>query len=140
MEGDKKQSRVAIILHSGAYDRVSYALAIARAALAMGMEVHLLATFSGLMRFVKGHTEDLGDDMPPDLQSVISRGLSRGSFPPITESIQEAKRLGLKVYACSAAMGHLNITIGDLTEEVDTVMGLVYFLELAENAAINLYV
>ena len=35
---------VTIILHSGAYDRVSFALCIAQASLACGDEMHILLT------------------------------------------------------------------------------------------------
>ena len=47
-----------IILHSGSYDRASYALSLAQVALASEMEVHMLLTFEGLRRFTTGHLAD----------------------------------------------------------------------------------
>jgi len=67
------KERVTIILHSGAYDRVSYALSIALVALASGMEVHLLLTFEGLRRFTKGHLADIGEEISPNVRTNIER-------------------------------------------------------------------
>ncbi len=56
----QKREMITLILHSGAFDRASYALSIAQVSLASGMEAHMMVTFDGLRRFTKGHLSDMG--------------------------------------------------------------------------------
>jgi len=134
------KERVTIILHSGAYDRASYALSIALVALASGMEVHMLLTFEGLRRFTKGHLADIGEETSPNVRNNIQRGLESGGIQPLDTQLADAKKLGLKLYACPNAMAALNIALSDVLDEVDNVMGLAAFLELARTATINWYI
>ncbi len=139
MTADNKE-RVTIILHSGSYDRASYALTIALVALASGMEVHMLLTFEGLRRFTKEHLADIGEETSPNLRTNIERGLESGGIQSLENQLAEARKLGLKLYACPNAMAALSITLSELLDEVDTVMGLAAFLEFARTAAINWYI
>ncbi len=134
------KERVTIILHSGAYDRASYALSIALVALASGMEVHLLLTFEGLRRFTRGHLADIGEETSPNVRANIERGLESGGIQPLETQLADAKKLGLKLYACPNAMAALNVALSDLLDEVDNVMGLAAFLGFARTAAINWYI
>lgn len=127
------KERVAIILHSGAYDRVSYALCMALAALASGMEVNMLLTCEGLKRFSKGHLTEIGDETPLNMHPIVQQGLEIGSIQPLDEQLADARQLGLKVYACPNAMATFKIPKRDLIE-VDDVMGLVTFLGLSKGA------
>ena len=136
----RAEKRVTIILHSGAYDRASYALSIALVALASGMEVHLLLTFEGLGRFTKGHLADIGEETSPRVRSNIEQGLESGGIQHLAVQLADAKKLGLKLYACPNAMAALNIPLSEVLEEVDSVMGLAAFLELAGTTAINWYI
>ncbi len=129
-----------MILHSGAYDRASYALSIALVALASGMEVHVLLTFEGLRRFTKGHLADIGEETSPNVRANIERGLESGGIQSLETQLADAKKLGLKLYACPNAMAALNIGLSDLLDEVDSVKGLATFLELACTATINWYI
>ncbi|MDP6576665.1 MAG: DsrE/DsrF/DrsH-like family protein [Dehalococcoidales bacterium] len=139
-EGSTDIQRVTVVLHSGAYDRASYALSIALVALASGMEVHMLLTFEGLRRFTKGHLTDIGEETFPRVRANIERGLASGGIQSLKTQLADAKKLGLKLYACPNAMAALNIPISDVLDEVDNVMGLAAFLELAGTAAINWYI
>ncbi len=132
--------RVTVILHSGAYDRASYALSIALVALASGMEVHMLLTFEGLRRFTKGHLGDLGEETSSGVRANIKRGLESDSIQSLEVQLADAKKLGLKLYACPNAMAALNIPLSEVLEEVDNIMGLAAFLEIAGTAAINWYI
>lgn len=137
--GDKTK-RVAIILHSGGYDRVSYALSIAQVALAMGMEVHMLATYGGLKRFTKGNLEKLGEETDAAIREALARGIASGGIRSLTAQLSDARKLDLKLYACPTAMANLNIVRGDLLPEVDEVMGLAAFLDLAQDADMHWYI
>ena len=134
------KEQVTIILHSGSYDRASYALTIALVALASGMEVHILLTFEGLRRFTKGHLSDIGDETSPEVRANIEMGLESGVIQPLEAQLADAKKLGLKLHACPNAMATLNIGLSDLLDEMDNIMGLAAFLELARMAAINWYI
>ena len=134
------KERVTIILHSGAYDRASYALSIALVALASGMEVHMLLTFEGLRRFTKERLTDIGEETSPNVRTNIQRGLESGGIQPLDTQLADAKKLGLKLYTCPNAMAALNIALSDVLDEVDNVMGLAAFLELARTATINWYI
>jgi len=131
---------VAIVLHSGSYDRAIYALSLATVALAMGRPVYMLLTYGGLLRFTRGRLEDMDEDTPAAIGEALERGLARGSIVPLAEALANAKRLGLKLYACSNALANLNISRDELVEEVDEVVGLVTFMKFAQGAAINWYI
>ena len=135
-----EKERVAIILHSGSYDRSSYALSLALVALASGMEVHLLLTFEGLRRFTKGHLADVGEETSPYVREHIERGLASGGVQSLEAQLANAMVLGLKLYACPNAMATLNIAQDELMEEVDSIMGLAGFLGLARTAEIHWYI
>lgn len=124
-----------MVVNSGEYDRVSYALSIAKVASALGMEVHMLFTYGGLNRLVKGRGDELGVVVDPYVRGKLEEGLAKGTVSKISTDLKEAKKLGLKIYACVSAMGLLNVTKNDLIEEVDEVMGLATFLGLSRGAA-----
>ena len=134
------KGKVAIILHSGAFDRASYALSIALVALASGMEAHMLLTFEGLRRFTRGHLTEIGEETPPGVRVNIERGLQSGGIQSLDEQLRDANKLGLKIYACPNAMAALNIGLSELLPEVYSVMGLAAFLGLAGTASINYYI
>lgn len=134
------KSEITIILHSGAYDRASYALSIALVALASGMDVHMLLTYEGLRRFTKGHLQNVGEETPQNLRPDIERGLRSGGIQTLESQLADAKKLGLKLYACPNAMASLNIAQTDLVDEVDKIVGLATFLEFARSASVNWYI
>lgn len=131
---------VTLILHSGAYDRACYALSIALVALASGMEVDMLLTFEGLRRFTKGHLSDTGEATSPYVRTNIEMGLESGAVQPLETQLADARKLGLKLYACPNAIAALNIAPSELLDEIDSIMGLAAFLQLARNASINWYI
>ena len=134
------KERITIILHSGAYDRASYALTIALVALAGGMEVHMLLTFEGLRRFTKGQLAGIGEETSSNVSSDIERGLASGGIQSLETQLAEAKKLRLKLYACPNAMAAFNIALSDLLDEVDDIMGLAAFLGFARTASINWFI
>jgi peroxiredoxin family protein len=104
------------------------------------MEVHLLLTFEGLRRFTKGHLADLGDETSSSVIVNIKRGLESGGIQSLETQLADAKKLGLKLYACPNAMAALNIGLSELLPEVDKVMGLAAFIQLASTAPVNWYI
>ena len=97
-------------------------------------------TFEGLRRFTRGHLADIKEETSPNLRANIKRGLESGGIQSLESQLTDARRLGLKLYACPNAMAALNIALSDLPDEVDNVMGLATFLEFARTATINWYI
>ncbi len=126
--------KVTMIVNSGDYDRVSYALSIAKIAGALGMEVHMLFTYGGLTRLLKSNIDDLGGIADSFILERLRVGLAKGTIAKLTDNISEAKRLGLKIYACINAMHTLDIVQEQLIDEVDQVMGLSKFINLSRGA------
>ena len=104
------------------------------------MEVHLLLTFEGLSRFTKGHLADIGEETSPKVRSNIERGLESGGIQRLEVQLADAKKLGLKLYACPNAMAALNIALSELLDEINNIMGLAAFIQLARSAVINWYI
>ena len=102
--------------------------------------MHLLLTFEGLRRFTSGHLADIGEETSQNVRTNIERGLESGGIQSLEAQLAEAKKLGLKLYACPNAMAALNIALSDVLDEVDSVVGLAAFLELARAATINWYI
>ncbi len=100
----------------------------------------MLLTFEGLRRFTRGHLADIGEETSPNVRINIERGLESGGVQSLETQLADAKKLGLKLYACPNAMAGLNIGLNDLLDEVESIMGLAAFLQFARTAAINWYV
>ncbi|MDP2730965.1 MAG: DsrE/DsrF/DrsH-like family protein [Dehalococcoidales bacterium] len=139
-EQESGSRKVAIILHSGAYDRVSYALSIALVASASGMRVDMLVAFEGLRRFTRGRLSEIGEETASVLKESIERGLKSGGIQSLQDQLDNAKKLGVKIYACPNAMAALNIGFDELVPEIDSVKGLAAFLPIASAADVNWYI
>jgi peroxiredoxin family protein len=133
------QAKLAIILHSASYDRVSYALTLAAMAAAQFKEVSVLFTYGAIRRLVKGHTDEVGEETVAWIQRDLPLGLETGSMKRISELITYVKGFGGKIFACSAAMTFHHIAHDAFLDEVDGVTGISAFLEQAEGGQL-LYV
>jgi peroxiredoxin family protein len=101
-----------IIFHSGSYDKVYYGLSIAIAASAIGKDVRCLFS-SDALKYLKREN---------DIEKKIDK------MPDIFELIKDAKKIGVKIYACTNSMALLNIARNELIDEVDKSTGLTTFL------------
>ena len=100
----------------------------------------MMLTFEGLRRFTKGHLGDVGEETSLGVRASIGRGLESGGIQSLEMQLSGAKKLGIKLYACPNAMAALNISLNEVLEEVDSIMGLAAFLEIAGTATINWYI
>ncbi|MFC1954618.1 DsrE/DsrF/DrsH-like family protein [Chloroflexota bacterium] len=131
--------QVAILLHSGSYDRVTNALSLASVCMAMNMEVTILLTYEGIRRFIKDGSEDPGRT-DEELMGMIQKGIDGENIRSIRDKLTGAKELGLRLFACTNAMSIMGLTLEDMVEEVDDLMGLATFIQFARNASINWYI
>ena len=82
----------------------------------------------------------MGEETSAAIRADIERGLQWGIIPALDGQLTEAKKLGLKLYACPNALAGLNISQSDLRDEIDDVMGLTVFLGLVRGAVANWYI
>ena len=129
-----EQPKVAIIINTSSFDRVSYALTVASISAAHFKEVHVLFTYSAVLRLVKDRADDIGEETDVLIRKDIKLGLEKGHMKRISETINYLKGFGGKIYACSTALTFHNIAISDLGEAVDEVTGISSFLEKTDGA------
>lgn len=125
---------MAIIFHSGSYDRLQHGLYIAQSALVLGREVRLFFTYWSLLYLRK--------DGPPPFYldgeaafhlKFLAGSAARDIREQINDLILQTKELGAKFYVCSNSISLLNISRSELREEVDRSMGLITFLTAASD-------
>lgn len=135
----KETQRRAIIIHSSGFDRVSYALDIANVALFTGTDMETLFTWGGLNRLVKGQMDE-PKASEEELQEHIKWGLERGGMESLFSRYENARKLGLNIYACSGAMSVLAISRDDLIDDIDGVTGLATFISKSIDADLSFYI
>lgn len=120
---------LAIIFHSGAYDRLYHGLSIALAALALGRDVKLFFTYWALEYLRRGKKDTFELQIQDEAQrKIIENHISKGHIQEFAEVIAQAKAMGAKIYACTNSMGVLNIARDELVEEVGKSTGITAFL------------
>ncbi|MEM4297045.1 MAG: DsrE family protein [Nitrososphaerota archaeon] len=119
--------KMAIILHSGDYDKVHHALSIALAAVTNGIECHIFVAYDALGRLTKKRI----DEVPVD--ALFQR--------PLRKLVQEAKSTGLlKIYACGTTLALMGISRNELVEDFDEVSGLSAFLAQTEGSEFTFFI
>lgn len=142
MDIAKSHHRLCVFLHSGSYDRVYQAMSISTVALATGGEVHVFCSYGALKRLAKGNVDSLYiEGEGASFSAEIEKNLKRGTIDKISAMLDTAKKFGrFHLYACTASMAVLNVTRDELSDAVDSSMGLVSFLELVKGAGTVLYI
>ena len=122
-------SNLAIIFHSGAYDRVNHGLSLALVSLTMGGRVKLFFTHLSLKYVVEKDASDPAfseDDRYYKTRYNIF--LKEGHIRSIRELLKECKKLGGEIFVCPTSMALLNVTREELIPEVDGTAGIARFL------------
>lgn len=125
----EEQKGLAIIFHSGSFDRLYHGLSIALSALALGREVRLFFTYWALEYLKKEKTVAIkldGDGQAH--RELLDKNIKAGHMLKTPELFSQTKAMGAKFYACTNSMGLLNIARSELIDEVDKSMGITTFL------------
>lgn len=131
---DAEKKGLAIILHSGYFDRIYHGLSIALAALALGREVKLFFTYWALEYLKKDKPSLFKLDAEAQKQKeVLEKNIERGHIQKIEGLISQVKNMKAKIYACTNSMGLLDISRDELVKEVDKSMGITTFLTETTN-------
>lgn len=120
---------MAIIFHSGSFDRLYHGLSFALAGLALGREVRLFFSYWAL-EYLKNNkpTNFKLTNEGKEQDKLLTDKIEKGHIQSISELLTQVKSMGGKTYACTASMGLLNIARDELVKEVDKSMGITTFL------------
>ena len=156
-ESDRK---LFIICSKGTMDMAYPGLILANAALMEGIEANIFFTFWGLdiiteKKIDKLKCTPLGNPsmvmpngmgipnvvgMLPGMTDIstamMKREMAKNDFPPVREFLQLVVDSGAKLYACQMTYDMWGLTKEDLFEDVDSVVGAMEFLEMAEGAQV----
>jgi peroxiredoxin family protein len=137
------KNRLAIVLFSGTVDKLMPVAVLASAAVTLGMDVDVFATFWGLNAFRKDvvktnmkFSKDFEEMAGPMMQLMQKKNV-----PSWYESLKQAKELGnVKIHACSLMYGIMDLKKEDLDPIVDDTIGAGAFLELARDSKVTLFI
>jgi len=153
--------KASIVVFSGDMDKVFAAFIIATGAAASGMEVSMFFTFWGLKAIQKGNPTGkgfLGKMIGLMNRGGIERvGPSRFNFGGIgrtlfkkmmkdknvvglSELLETAIDLDVKLYACKMSMDVMEIAKEDLIDEVNGFMGVAGYIKEASEADLTLFI
>lgn len=121
METDKKG--LAIIFHSGSYDRIYHGFSIVLVALALGREVRCFFTYWALEYLIKGKSVFQLNEEGQTHRKLLEAHMRKGHIQEISELLTQSKAMGAKFYVCTNSMGLLNISRDELVNEVIRVWG-----------------
>lgn len=154
---DTTANRLAIIAAHGTLDLAYPPFILGTAAAAMDMEVGIFFTFYGLSILKKGHIDKLqvapvaNPAMPMPVPNVVGmlpgmtamattmmKGMmDRSNVAPLSELLELAIEMKIRLIACQMTMGVMGIKREDLITDIE-LGGAATFLEFAAENAITL--
>jgi peroxiredoxin family protein len=151
--GDKIQ-KVSIIISKGGLDGVYPGLIMANGARMEGIEANLFFTFFGMDAVVKKRMGKIkvatvgnpGMHMPSLLgvlpgvsafaTSMMLKTMDKLDIPPVPEFIEMISDSGAKMYACKATVDMFKLKKEDFCPQVDGIINVGKFYELAAGGEI----
>ena len=138
----KKRKSMAIMAHSGTIDKLLPVLTLASTASTMDVETCIFFTFWGLNALKK---DGLENAEPPDFMRIetgtIKEKMRKAGYPSLQKLLQICKESGnVKIYACSTTMKLMDINEEELIPEVDGIVGVATFMDIALDADISLFI
>lgn len=158
---NEKKKKLSMIIFSGDLDKLFAAFSIAAGAAASGMDVTMFFTFWGLRALKKkvrtgksllGRLLGLfyGGDISRATPSKLSfGGIGRWMFkkmmkakrvPSLIELRQAAIDMGVKMYGCQMSMEVMEIPQDKMIDEVSACVGVVHFIEQAQQSDVTLFI
>ncbi len=116
-------SKVAVFLHSGAYDRVHQGLAIAAAAAAQGREVDVYFFWWALDRLHRDDLDEPAFDAGRAGEEAAERFEARQA-PTLRQLLSHLRELGrCRLFACTASMDWVGADVRGMERKVDGFVG-----------------
>lgn len=158
-----ERDKANIILFSGDLDKALAAFIVATTAASMGMEVKIFFTFWGLNVIKKNEGSLRSKGLRLWMLNLLNRGgtkrlalsklhmfglgtsmmkglMKENKFPSMDELIVLAKKLGVKLIACTTTCSVMGLDEASFRPEVDVLAGAAAFLGDARKAKINLFI
>jgi len=138
--------KLSIIVFSGNYDRVHYALAAAAAAAAVNRPVTLFFTMAGLRALTRPDSQQPGwaalladeNGQPPLVRDILYTENGIGGFEELLSACTE---LGVEFMVCEMGLRATGLARMDLREDVPVKEGgLVTFLAGASKDGVTLFI
>jgi peroxiredoxin family protein len=154
----EKKKKLLVVCSKGTIDMALPPFFLTTTAASMNWETHLYFTFWGMDIITKKKSENLklspvgNPSLPmPNMigmlpgmtamaTKMIKSKMKKTNMPTIEEMIKTAKDLGVKFHACTPTMQLTGVTKDDLIPEVDDIIGVARFLELAQDADVTLFI
>jgi peroxiredoxin family protein len=153
--------KATIVVFSGDMDKIFAAFIIATGAAASGMETTMFFTFWGLKAIQKGNLT--GQGFLGKMIGLMNRGgiervgpsrfnfggIGRGLFKKmmkdknvvgLSELLETAIDLDVKLYACKMSMDVMEIAQEDLIDEVSGLMGVAGYIKEASESDVTLFI
>ncbi|MEE9611442.1 MAG: DsrE/DsrF/DrsH-like family protein [Desulfatiglandales bacterium] len=160
MTEEQELRKVCLIASKGTLDMAYPPLMLAIGAADMGAEVHIFFTFWGMNLILKDGAENLKlspigkPEMPMPIPNVVSaipgmtpiatwmmkKQIKDTGIKSVPELLQMAKKAGVHLYACSPSMGMMKLKKDDLIPEVEKIIGVAGFLDIATGSDITLFI
>jgi peroxiredoxin family protein len=131
------EDSVAIVISEGSYDKAMAGLFMATTAAGMGMQAHVFFTFFGLNLLKKGADPKLSG-MYRLFTGMFKKKMKNVGIGSYQETLETAKDLGVKLYACNTTLNALGMKKEELIDGVD-ILGAAAFLDIASNAKVDLF-
>lgn len=123
---------LALVVHSGDYERVTYAYAMATAAAAVNRPTVVFLTGQAIRILTPDGWRGLAGE--PERQAGLERDRGVASLPDL---LPIAAELGIRTMACEMALRRLNLSTADLDKGADVeIAGLVTLYGAAEGGQI----
>lgn len=157
---EESERKIMLVCSKGTLDMAYPGMVLANAALMEGYEASIFFTFWGLDMITESKMDKLkctplGNPsmvMPngmgiPNVMAMLpgmtdfatgmmKKEMDKLDFPPVREFLQTIADAGGKLYACRMTYDMWGLSEDDLFDEVDSVVGAMDFLEMAEGAQI----
>ena len=152
--GEEKIKKVSIIVSKGSLEGVYPGLIMANGARMEGIEANMFFTFFGLEAVMKKRMNKIkvatvGNPAMhiPSLLGIIpgmsafatkqmSKEMDKLDIPPVDEFVEMINDAGGKLYACRATVEMFHLTMDDFCEQVEDVINVGTFYELAAGGEI----
>lgn len=157
---EESNRKIMLVCSKGTLDMAYPGMVLANAALMEGYEASIFFTFWGLDMITESKMDSLkctplGNPsmvMPngwgiPNVMAMLpgmtdfstgmmKKEMEKLDFPPVREFLQTIADAGGNLYACRMTYDMWGLSEGDLFDEVDSVVGAMDFLEMADGAQI----
>ena len=131
MSTSNDNTRISIMVVSGAHERLQMAAMVASVGAVSGNEVCVFLSMNALQYFIKNN------DDSPVAEGQFGDIMAQKNVPEFKTLFENAVSLGdAKIYPCSMAMDVLEVQAGDLESYLSEPLGLTKFLSDAAQSQI----